>query len=55
MTGSLVLGRHGARDEHCDDQVPKVSEAFSAALLEFFSLRAGFSGWEDPPFWASCL
>jgi hypothetical protein len=34
MTGSLVLDRHGARDEHRDDQVPKVSEASSAALLE---------------------
>jgi hypothetical protein len=34
MTGSLVLDRHGARDEHRDDQVPKVSEAFGAALLE---------------------
>jgi hypothetical protein len=31
--GSLVLDRHGARQEHRDDQVPKVSEAFSAALL----------------------
>jgi hypothetical protein len=34
MTGSLVLDRHGARDEHRVDQVPKVSEASSAALLE---------------------
>jgi hypothetical protein len=33
MTGSLVLDRHGARHEHRDAQVPKVSEAFSAALL----------------------
>jgi hypothetical protein len=30
MTGSLVLDRHGVRDEHRDDQAPKVSEAFSA-------------------------
>jgi hypothetical protein len=34
VTGSLVLDGHGARDEHRDDQVPKVSEAFGAALLE---------------------
>ena len=34
MTGSLVLDGHGARHEHRDDQVPKVSEAFGAALLE---------------------
>jgi len=34
MTGSLVLDRHGARDEHRDDQAPKVSEAFGAALLK---------------------
>ena len=34
MTGSLVLDRHGARHEHREDQAPKVSEAFSAVLLE---------------------
>jgi hypothetical protein len=34
MTGSLVLDGHGARDEHHVHQVPKVSEAFGAALLE---------------------
>ena len=33
MSGSLALDPHGARQEHRDDQVPKVSEAFSAALL----------------------
>jgi hypothetical protein len=32
MTGSLVLDRHGARDERRDDQVPKVSAASSAGL-----------------------
>ena len=31
--GSLVLDRRGARRERRDDQVPKVSEAFSPALL----------------------
>ena len=27
VAGSLVLDRRGARDEHRDDQTPKVSEA----------------------------
>jgi hypothetical protein len=30
----LVLDRHGASEEHRDDQAPKVSEAFGTALLE---------------------
>ena len=30
-TGSLVFDRHDARHEHRDDQIPKVSEAFSAS------------------------
>jgi hypothetical protein len=50
MTGSLVLDRHGARDEHRDDQVPKVSEAFGVALLELRLAKSGFCGWGDPPF-----
>jgi hypothetical protein len=51
MTGSLVLGRHGARDEHRDDQVPKVSEAFWRSATRALLAKGGFSGWEDPPFW----
>jgi hypothetical protein len=31
MTGSLVPDRHGGRDEHRDDQAPKVSEASSVS------------------------
>ena len=50
--GSLVLDRRGARDEHRDDQTPKVREAFSVTLLgvlrlERLRLRVGrtsFSG-----------
>jgi hypothetical protein len=55
MTGSLVLDLHGARDEHRDDQVPKVSEAFAQALRGALLAKGGWCGWGDPPFLASCL
>jgi hypothetical protein len=51
MTGSLVLDRHGARDEHRDDQAPKVSEAIWRSATGTLLAEGGFSGWEDPPFW----
>jgi hypothetical protein len=38
--GSLVLDRRGARDEHRDDQTPKVREAFSVTLLGVLGLSA---------------
>ena len=47
MTDSLVLDRHGGRLEHRDDQVPKVSLAFSAATKRGFEWvgRSSFLGW----------
>ena len=51
MTGSLVLDRRGARDEHRDDPVPKSQcEAWASATGLCWLRAAGLSGWEDPPF-----
>jgi hypothetical protein len=55
MTGSLVLDRHGAGDEHGDDQAPKVSEAIWRSATGTLLAEGGFSGWEDLLFGASCL